>query len=261
MALPGYFFSCGADEPRPLVVAHNGFDGTGEEIWSMVGRAGQERGYHVLAFEGPGQGQVIRELGLPFRPDWERVVGPVLDVAAARPDVRADRIGLLRISMGGVLAPRAAAFDDRIAAVVAFDGVYDMATVPLDYVLRTPPGAVCWFSEHGRWVMGAHHPRALRALGRLHRRVRATKAAIRIRIARSVKWARRLVSMALQGGMEACEGLTDQQPATLVYLTGSSSFARTSTRRRRNTVGWRHRPCSQQMSASTSTTSWGSARV
>jgi pimeloyl-ACP methyl ester carboxylesterase len=44
--------------------------------------------------------------------------------------VRADRIGLIGISMGGVLAPRAAAFDDRIAAVVAFDGVYDMATVP-----------------------------------------------------------------------------------------------------------------------------------
>jgi pimeloyl-ACP methyl ester carboxylesterase len=192
VTLPGYFFSCGADDPRPLVVAHNGFDGTGEEIWSMVGRAGQERGYHVLAFEGPGQGQVIRELGLPFRPDWERVVGPVLDVAAARPDVRADRIGLLGISMGGVLAPRAAAFDDRIAAVVAFDGVYDMATVPLDYVLRTPPGerdailarlrarhdpeldelierriaedgTIRWFSEHGRWVMGAPTTRALYA--------------------------------------------------------------------------------------------------
>ncbi|TWF81762.1 alpha-beta hydrolase superfamily lysophospholipase [Pseudonocardia hierapolitana] len=192
VTLPGYFFSCGAGEPRPLVVAHNGFDGTGEEIWSMVGRAGQERGYHVLAFEGPGQGQVIRELGLPFRPDWERVVGPVLDLAAARPDVRADRIGLLGISMGGVLAPRAAAFDDRIAAVVAFDGVYDMATVPLDYVLRTPPGerdatlarlraghdpeldelierridedgTIRWFSEHGRWVMGVPTTHALYA--------------------------------------------------------------------------------------------------
>jgi pimeloyl-ACP methyl ester carboxylesterase len=192
VTLPGYFFPCDADGPRPTVVAHNGFDGTGEEIWSLLGRAGQERGYHVLAFEGPGQGQVIRELGLPFRPDWEHVVGPVLDVVAARPDVRADRIGLVGISMGGVLAPRAAAFDDRIAAVVAFDGVYDMATVPLDYVLRTPPaereavlarlraaddpeldavierriaedGTIHWFSEHGRWVMGAPTARALYA--------------------------------------------------------------------------------------------------
>lgn len=192
VTLPGYFFSCGAAEPRPLIVVHNGFDGTGEEIWSMIGNAGRERGYHVLAFEGPGQGQVIRELGLPFRPDWEHVVGPVLDVAAARPDVRADRIGLLGISMGGVLAPRAAAFDDRIAAVVAFDGVYDMATVPLDYVLRTPPGerdavlarlraphepeldalierriaedgTIRWFTEHGRWVMGEPTTRGLYA--------------------------------------------------------------------------------------------------
>ena len=192
VALPGYFFPCGAGGPRRTVVAHNGFDGTGEEIWSLLGRAGQERGYHVLAFEGPGQGQVIRELGLPFRPDWEHVVGPVLDVAAARPDVRADRIALAGISMGGVLAPRAAAFDDRIAAVVAFDGVYDMATVPLGYVLRTPPGerervlarlratddpeldalierriaedgTIRWFTEHGRWVLGEPTARALYA--------------------------------------------------------------------------------------------------
>lgn len=48
VTLPGYFFPCG-DEPRPTVVAHNGFDGTGEELWSLVGQAGVERGYHVLA--------------------------------------------------------------------------------------------------------------------------------------------------------------------------------------------------------------------
>lgn len=104
--LPGYFFRAAAPGPRPTVVVHNGFDGTAEEVYSFLGRAGQERGYHVLAFEGPGQGQVIREQGLPFRPDWEHVVGPVLDVATARPDVREDRIGLVGISMGGVLAPR-----------------------------------------------------------------------------------------------------------------------------------------------------------
>ncbi|MHA6627418.1 alpha/beta hydrolase family protein [Pseudonocardia sichuanensis] len=126
MTLPGYFFSCGADEPRPVVVALNGFDGTGEEIWSMVGcrRAGARLPRTRL--RGPGAGPGDPRAGLPFRPDWEHVIGPVVDLAAARPDVRADRIGLLGISMGGVLAPRAAAFDDRI---VAFDGVYDMATV------------------------------------------------------------------------------------------------------------------------------------
>ncbi|MGY1653193.1 alpha/beta hydrolase family protein [Geodermatophilus sp. SYSU D01119] len=188
--LPAYLYRSGAPGPRPTLLLHNGFDGTAEELWSMLGRPGQERGWNVLAFEGPGQGQVIREQGLPFRPDWENVVGPVLDVALSRSDIDGDRIALAGISMGGVLAPRAAAFDDRVAALVAFDGVYDMSTVPLDYVFSVAPdrreellerlrapedpeldaaierriaedGTTRWFSGHGRWVMGVPTTRAL----------------------------------------------------------------------------------------------------
>ncbi|MGW4033809.1 alpha/beta hydrolase [Streptomyces sp. NPDC004838] len=199
--LPGYLYRPdGSDEPRPTVLIHNGFDGTGEECFSFGGFAGRERGYNVLVFEGPGQGRVIREQGLPFRPDWEKVVGPVIDFATARPDVDAERIALIGISMGGVLAPRAAAFDSRLAAVVAWDGVYDMAAVPLRYILRAGAGdagadgagaereeelrrrlaaaadagldqviarrveedpTTRWVVTHGSWVMGAGSPRAL----------------------------------------------------------------------------------------------------
>lgn len=190
--LPGYFYR-GAGEasgPRPTVVIHNGFDGTGEEIYSFGGRAGQERGYNILAFEGPGQGQVIREQGLPFRPDWENVVTPVVDYLATRDDVDTDRIALIGVSMGGVLAPRAAAFEKRLAAVVAWDGVFDMGLVPLGVVFGDHPdgadviaerlaseadpdvdayieerigesGTIRWFVDHGSWVMGADSPRHL----------------------------------------------------------------------------------------------------
>ena len=78
-----------------------------------------------MTFEGPGQGQVIRRQGLPFRPDWEKVVGPVVDHLVARPDVDAERIALLGVSFGGLLAPRAAAFEKRLAACVANGGVLD----------------------------------------------------------------------------------------------------------------------------------------
>ncbi|MDV3130314.1 alpha/beta hydrolase [Mycobacterium sp. 21AC1] len=191
--LPAYFYpALGPDSgtPKPTVVIHNGFDGTGEEIYAFGGRAGQERGYNILAFEGPGQGQVIRTQGLTFRPDWENVVAPVIDYLLTRDDVDADRIALIGISMGGVLAPRAAAFEERLAAVVAWNGVYDMSTVPLDVYLgdfpdsreslverigaETDPeldefiqnriaenGTVRWSVEHGSWVMGADTPRML----------------------------------------------------------------------------------------------------
>ena len=42
-----------------------------------------------------------------------------------------ERIALLGMSMGGYLAPRAAAFDHRIAACVAYDGVLNMAAAIL----------------------------------------------------------------------------------------------------------------------------------
>ncbi|MFD4908978.1 alpha/beta fold hydrolase [Kitasatospora purpeofusca] len=64
--------------------------------------------------------------GLVFRPDWENVVTPVVDFAERLPDVDSGRIALLGISMGGILAPRAAAFEHRLAALVAVDGLYDL---------------------------------------------------------------------------------------------------------------------------------------
>ncbi|MBA4025517.1 MAG: dipeptidyl aminopeptidase [Gordonia sp.] len=190
--LPAYFYHADgtSSAPKPTVVIHNGFDGTAEEIYAFGGKAGQERGYNILAFEGPGQGQVIRTQGLPFRPDWESVVAPVIDYLQTRDDVDSEQIVLIGISMGGVLAPRAAAFEKRLAAVIAWNGVYDMGTVPLDFVLGELPdsrevlaqriraesdpelddfieqriaqsGTVRWFVDHGSWVMNVSTPRKL----------------------------------------------------------------------------------------------------
>ena len=125
--LPGYFYSAdNSGEKKPLLIIQTGYDGTQEELYSNA-LEGVRRGYNVLTFEGPGQGEVIRVQKIPFRYDWEKVVGPVLDYATKRPDVDPDRIGLWGISMGGYLAPRAAAFDHRICALIADSAIYDMA--------------------------------------------------------------------------------------------------------------------------------------
>ena len=78
-----------------------------------------------MTFEGPGQGGVIRKQKIPFRYDWEKVVTPVMDYALSRKEMDPSRISLMGISMGGYLAARAAAFEDRIAACVLYNGVYD----------------------------------------------------------------------------------------------------------------------------------------
>ena len=71
--LPAYFFRAGADQaPRATVILTNGYDGTAEELYFTNGAAALERGYNVLAFDGPGQGAMIIDHGIPFRPDWEK---------------------------------------------------------------------------------------------------------------------------------------------------------------------------------------------
>ena len=125
--LEGWWFAAAGGGRRPLAILNNGSDGTVTDMWVQGAAAGTERGYHCLAFDGPGQGQALFEPGLHFRPDWEAVVTPVVDYARSRPDVDPERIALLGVSQAGYWVPRAVAFEHRIAAAVADPGVVDVS--------------------------------------------------------------------------------------------------------------------------------------
>jgi pimeloyl-ACP methyl ester carboxylesterase len=187
--LRGYFYPAigrgGDTEPRPTIVMHSGFDGTCEEMHFLGAAAAQERGYHVFTFDGPGQPAALHFDGLVFRPDWEHVVTPVLDWVRDQPGVDPGKVALFGASMGGLLAPRAAAFEQRLAACIAFDGVYDMGLTALTWmpgsradiqaVLRAESAPevdamigqlmaanpnIRWAATHGQYAMGVHSPRA-----------------------------------------------------------------------------------------------------
>jgi dienelactone hydrolase len=124
--VPAAFFPAERDgTPRPTVLMFNGFDGSQEEMLHLCGLAALERGFNVLTFEGPGQPTVLRDQGLGFRHDWEQVVTPVVDHCEAVQEIDASQLGLIGVSFGGYLAPRAAAFEPRIGAVVTIDGLFD----------------------------------------------------------------------------------------------------------------------------------------
>ena len=55
------------------------------------------------------------------------MVTPAVDWLLARPDVDPDRIALMGMSFGGLLAPRVAATEHRVAALIAYDGIYSFA--------------------------------------------------------------------------------------------------------------------------------------
>ncbi|MFE1763901.1 alpha/beta hydrolase family protein [Streptomyces angustmyceticus] len=122
--LPVWFFRPDTSrEPRPTVILTNGSDGQDVDMWTYGVAAALQRGWNALVYDGPGQGQLLFVDQVVFTPRWESVVTPLVDWLAARPDVDTRRIALTGLSMGGNLAPRAAAFEHRIAALVAMPGV------------------------------------------------------------------------------------------------------------------------------------------
>ena len=139
-----YFPGPQGSEKRPLIVICGGFDSTLEELYFVLVAAGLERGYSVLAYEGPGQGSIIREQGLPFTPEWEKPTAAILDEYLRAHPLPA-KIVLVGMSMGGYLAPRAAAFDKRISGVVAFDVFFDFGAISS----RSIPPVAFWLGRHG----------------------------------------------------------------------------------------------------------------
>ncbi|MCB1248843.1 MAG: alpha/beta hydrolase [Acidimicrobiales bacterium] len=127
MTIEGYVLKPDAsDEPRPWVVLNNGSDGPVVSMLAQGGQAALDRGWNALTFDGPGQGATFHRQGVGFRPDWEAVITPVLDWLLARPDVDPTKVVLHGISQAGYWVPRAAAYEHRLAAIVADPGVVDV---------------------------------------------------------------------------------------------------------------------------------------
>ncbi|MGD2247227.1 MAG: alpha/beta fold hydrolase [Candidatus Methanofastidiosia archaeon] len=103
---------------KGTIIMHGGFDSLIEEFYSMM-RFFSNNGYHVIGFEGPGQGAALREYNLPLDYEWEKPTRAILDY------FNLDNVTLLGISMGGWFCFRAAAFEPRIKRVIASSIAYD----------------------------------------------------------------------------------------------------------------------------------------
>lgn len=175
--LPAIFMQVDeTSKPRPIMIINGGYDSTKEEAAIAFGTAVLQLGINVLAFDGPGQGQTIREKRLFFRHDWENVITPVIDYTYTHPFVNRKKIVLFGYSMGGYLVARAAAFDHRPAALVLNDGIYDFGRAFQEntpaigkYLVRNGWDSVMsalihhkkqwdtgfkWGVSNGKWVFG-----------------------------------------------------------------------------------------------------------
>jgi pimeloyl-ACP methyl ester carboxylesterase len=150
-------------EKKPLIMAVGGYDSILEEKYSVIGKAALDRGYSVLIYEGPGQGEPLRKYGMKFTPEWEKPNTAVLDEFLHTHD-KPSKIVLLGMSLGGYFAPRAAAFEERIDGVVAYGVAFDVqefagrfvAAAKNPLALKTPD--VSWGYYNALWTLGTTNP-------------------------------------------------------------------------------------------------------
>lgn len=109
--MPGYFLSVDGTK-RPTMVIVNGSDGPLTWIWSLA-QACHDYGFNALMFDGPGQQSMLFERKIPFRPDWEKVITPVVDWIGQREDVDTDAL-VLWGQPGRLLGPARAGVREAI---------------------------------------------------------------------------------------------------------------------------------------------------
>ncbi len=185
--LPAYLLPATGHEAeeRPLVILTNGYDATVTEMYFAEAAAIAARGYHCLFFDGPGQGELLIEQGVPIRPDWEAVIRPVVDFALALPHIDPTRVALWGWSLGGYLALRGASGEPRLAACIADPGLRAVMTpqmlarfgvkvagaakpgtmieAALEQAVKASPRMHWSLMQRGLWVHGVEN------LGRLRR--------------------------------------------------------------------------------------------
>lgn len=120
--LSAYRFS--PEASKGTLVIFGGFDSYIEELF-LMSIVLKDLGYDVICFDGPGQGSALEESKIPLIHEWERPVKTILDFFDL------NDVTLIGISLGGYLAIRAAAFENRIKRVVADDICADFYSVIL----------------------------------------------------------------------------------------------------------------------------------
>jgi pimeloyl-ACP methyl ester carboxylesterase len=147
----------GAVEAAPAMVFLDGLDIT-KEIQYFKGIPDLvARGICCLIVDGPGNGESIRFRNLPLHHETERYGTAAYDYLARRPEVDPRRVGVMAISLGGYYAPRAAAFEPRFAACIAWGAQWDYYAVwkeRLDRIARGETLALSVPWQHLFWIFG-----------------------------------------------------------------------------------------------------------
>jgi dienelactone hydrolase len=124
--LPALLYRAPGGGRSPAMIHFDGFDVNKEWMFLCgIAREFALRGISTLMVDHPGVGAALRLQGMPVNYDSERWARAAIDWLEQRDDIEATRIGVVAMSLGGYYAPRAAAFEKRLAACVAWGARWD----------------------------------------------------------------------------------------------------------------------------------------
>jgi dipeptidyl aminopeptidase/acylaminoacyl peptidase len=103
----------------PVVIYVPGMDQSKEVFPKAAHNIGRWRGCHILAMDGPGQGNSNMQKIRAVADNYERAGAAVVSYLLGRREVDPERVGIYGISMGSYWSLRLASYDRRIAAVVS----------------------------------------------------------------------------------------------------------------------------------------------
>jgi dienelactone hydrolase len=127
--LPAIFVPAAGERPAPCIIQFNGFDWVKEFNYLSMAEEYARRGIASLFCDQPGSGGALRLHGITAEIAAEHAAAACVDWLTARPDVDPARIGIMAASLGGYYAPRAAAYEKRLACCVAWGAFWDAGEV------------------------------------------------------------------------------------------------------------------------------------
>ena len=204
----GYFYSPRRfnEELMPGVLMLGGADSLAEELFFLTGPELALRGTALLLVDTPGRGSSLRVKNIHTRPEYEAPVSAAIDYLVARDEIDANRIGLMGISMGGYYAPRAAAFERRVKALVCWCACFDLLA---DLYVFYPP-----IRGQMQWILGAANDAdARRKLSAFHLR----DVAERIICPTLISHAAGDTLMDVQGAVRLYEAISNQDKELKIW--------------------------------------------